>query len=690
MADDGKIQLSQLSPYLKALILGAAEAAGIGAGAGAYMLAYNFYTTTIIADTDTVYFNMDYEEDSNNLIVFKNSVFLSPGVDYRIQGNDIVSLKGKWKSGTTFSFNLFGSKPGPSATKLVCYKKSYTIKMLTTRIPIGIDNFNPTNDTLLVWKNGVYQHEGQDYTLDEMYIYSKTQNDWQASEDQQVNFSFIVLKNALNPNALEGLTGENIEDGSLSIDKMDDDFKKRFEDLENLKAKDIPIDAISGMRATNVQKALEEVFQSASNGKNTIANAITGKGVPSNGSMTYQQLATNISNITTNDSDIYYKLEWSGSYKDVYININNANPNFKYDEATKILTWNGLNGISRLGIDLNMGKNFNIKSYNENQFPNSVSLKSPVNRIVEYDTSFTYGVGTSAANTIKLKACNYIYIYIGNNKYFELYKSLQYRPGYIHILNLPNKDIIVWSLDVETRDDNALKTANVLHINYYSYHRNTIKYTKDEIINNGIVAKYVAEKVSEQKLDLNRYSKSYLIEGMQELYYKNSNESQPKTTHFKWHKDNHNNIIVYYDYNWYAQDGTFVVGWYQYIDLSTFKVTSSGTSNLNNSDVRIGRVYQNTSNNSYSKYGTIVTENHQKTNPDGSNRYYDSCVIKLQTSNMVYELLKLNNRGFVFDNTDETFTTIVEKLDENGVKMPYKTKYKIVMRLVDKHGNILE
>ena len=299
MADDGKIQLSQLSPYLKALILGAAEAAGIGAGAGAYMLAYNFYTTTIIADTDTVYFNMDYEEDSNNLIVFKNSTFLSPGVDYRIQGNDIVSLKGKWKSGTTFSFNLFGSKPGPSATKLVCYKKSYTIKTLTTRIPIGIDNFNPTNDTLLVWKNGVYQHEGQDYTLDAVYIYSKTQNDWQASEDQQVNFSFIVLKNALNPSALEGLTGENIEDGSLSIDKMDDDFKNRINDLENRKAKDIPIDAISGMRATNVQKALEEVFQSASNGKNIIANAITGKGVPSNGNMTYQQLATNISNIKT-------------------------------------------------------------------------------------------------------------------------------------------------------------------------------------------------------------------------------------------------------------------------------------------------------------------------------------------------------------------------------------------------------
>ena len=54
--------------------------------------------------------------------------------------------------------------------------------------------------------------------------------------------------------------------------------------------------------ATNVKGAITELFQSASNGKTLIANAITGKGVATNANDSFQTMATNISNIATNSS----------------------------------------------------------------------------------------------------------------------------------------------------------------------------------------------------------------------------------------------------------------------------------------------------------------------------------------------------------------------------------------------------
>ena len=56
-------------------------------------------------------------------------------------------------------------------------------------------------------------------------------------------------------------------------------------------------DASNNFTAINVEGALSELFQSASNGKTLIANAITGKGVSTNASDSFQTMATNIDNI---------------------------------------------------------------------------------------------------------------------------------------------------------------------------------------------------------------------------------------------------------------------------------------------------------------------------------------------------------------------------------------------------------
>lgn len=60
----------------------------------------------------------------------------------------------------------------------------------------------------------------------------------------------------------------------------------------------------SNFTATNVKGAISELFQSASNGKQLIANAITGKGIPTNKNDSFQTMATNIGNIQNGGTGI--------------------------------------------------------------------------------------------------------------------------------------------------------------------------------------------------------------------------------------------------------------------------------------------------------------------------------------------------------------------------------------------------
>lgn len=53
----------------------------------------------------------------------------------------------------------------------------------------------------------------------------------------------------------------------------------------------------SGMQVNNVQDAIDELFTSASNGKQIIADAITGKGVPTSADDTYATMAENVEKI---------------------------------------------------------------------------------------------------------------------------------------------------------------------------------------------------------------------------------------------------------------------------------------------------------------------------------------------------------------------------------------------------------
>ena len=87
--------------------------------------------------------------------------------------------------------------------------------------------------------------------------------------------------------------------GREKIKQLDTEVKDIAKKVDNIEqggpttADNITIkDANNHFNATNVEGALNELFQSASNGKGLIATAITGKGVDASSSDTFTQLAT--------------------------------------------------------------------------------------------------------------------------------------------------------------------------------------------------------------------------------------------------------------------------------------------------------------------------------------------------------------------------------------------------------------
>lgn len=102
---------------------------------------------------------------------------------------------------------------------------------------------------------------------------------------------------------------------SGNMDILDEEVNKRskeghkhkMSDIEglSLKAKNVTIEDATGIFASdNVEGALSELFQNVSNGKSSIAKAITDKGVPASASDNFNTLANKISQIISELLDI--------------------------------------------------------------------------------------------------------------------------------------------------------------------------------------------------------------------------------------------------------------------------------------------------------------------------------------------------------------------------------------------------
>ena len=110
-----------------------------------------------------------------------------------------------------------------------------------------------------------------------------------------------LLNNGIEIASVDLPVGSNeVPDNTVIYEEDDDESIDNAITAENIIIKD----ADNNFTATHVEGALKELFQSASNGKTLIANAITGKGVATNASDSFQTMATNIGNISSGGGGI--------------------------------------------------------------------------------------------------------------------------------------------------------------------------------------------------------------------------------------------------------------------------------------------------------------------------------------------------------------------------------------------------
>ena len=139
-------------------------------------------------------------------------------------------------------------------------------------------------------------------------------------------------------NSKEWVDGDKITTAELN--RMETGIKTNNTQYKDI-AKEVGTARLS-TTAQNIKGAINEVFQSASNGKTLVANAITGKGVATESSDSFQTMATNIGNIKTTTNVVGQNpLNKCGSRKfkfaifsDVHTKADTSqNPNIKLREA---------------------------------------------------------------------------------------------------------------------------------------------------------------------------------------------------------------------------------------------------------------------------------------------------------------------------------------------------------------------
>ena len=125
-----------------------------------------------------------------------------------------------------------------------------------------------------------------------------------------VDLSKITMR--MNEQTLKLMNGEEqiaSVDLPVGTGEIPDNTVLYEEDSESMgdviTAENITIkDTNNNFTSTHIEGALNELFQSASNGKSLIANAITGKGVVTSNTDSFQTMANNISNIQTGSTGI--------------------------------------------------------------------------------------------------------------------------------------------------------------------------------------------------------------------------------------------------------------------------------------------------------------------------------------------------------------------------------------------------
>lgn len=202
-------------------------------------------------------------------------------------------------------------------------------------------------------------------------------------------------------------------------------------------------DTGNNFTATNVEGALSELFQSASNGKQLIATAITGKGVNTSSDDTFQTMATNIGKISGVDG--------------VIVEINNVK--YKLSKTT----------------DGNITAT-KIKHIITNNLSNAINS----NITTEIDDNVSYTANISADSGYKLKT---VTVTMGGVNI----TNTVYSSGVITIPSVTGNIIITVTTEVDTDNTvGSVDSNNNISLTGLSTGTYTLKYEDD----NGVLSNY--------------------------------------------------------------------------------------------------------------------------------------------------------------------------------------------------------
>jgi hypothetical protein len=266
--------------------------------------------------------------DKDKLTVHFNSTHLMQGVDFEISTDKTKIIKlteGSWNessiAGSMFAFELLKNVEAIEngnivlESKLTSITNSVNVGANVNEVEIGVDGFNKDDDTLLVFKNGVMMVEGVDYNIsdDNTKIVSIGEV-WNKDGLDDYCMAFVVFKEVML------YDGEN---GSITMDVLGSDVKEvlnnltettlqHSEILENLDETYATKDDIANIKPVDITGkqdvtdnnlattdktivgAINELFQSANNGKQLIASAI---GEPLNAEDTFSAMSNDINSL---------------------------------------------------------------------------------------------------------------------------------------------------------------------------------------------------------------------------------------------------------------------------------------------------------------------------------------------------------------------------------------------------------
>jgi hypothetical protein len=235
----------------------------------------------------------------DKLLVHYNSVHLLEGVHFEIagEGTKIVKLgEGSWNEegleDCMFAFELFKGVESIDgneitvASKMTCKTNHVIIENPCGEVEIGIEGFKSENDTLMVFKNGVIMVEGIDYTI-EGDIITSTGEVWNQNGLPEYGITFVVFKEII---LYEG------DSGTIKMDHLAEDVKEAIENASNIDLSGYQSKEDEELVTNNktVIGAINELFQSANNGKELIANAI---GEPVSADDTFSAMSNDINGL---------------------------------------------------------------------------------------------------------------------------------------------------------------------------------------------------------------------------------------------------------------------------------------------------------------------------------------------------------------------------------------------------------